>query len=196
MTEIDTTVSPIGLNEVGHAEAVLTLAFAEDPVARWLYPTAPLYTTKFPDLIHAFGRDAFRGGTGRRTRGWAGVALWLPPGSHTDDDALANALHDDISGSIRQDALNLFGEMDRYHPSVPHWYLPLIGIDPTVQGQGHGSALMEEALTECDEQHLPVYLESTNPKNIPLYSRYGFTVLGVSQAESAPPMVPMLRAGR
>lgn len=196
MTDVTLTVNPFGEGEVVDAEAVLTLAFVDDPVARWMYPTATLYTAKFSALIHAFGRDAFSLGTGYRTRGWGGVALWLPPGSHTDDDALAFILQNDLPGGIRQDALSLFGATDSYHPSEPHWYLPLIGVDPVVQGRGHGSALLEEGLAVCDEQHLPAYLESTNPKNIPLYSSYGFAALGTVQPGAAPPMVPMLRVPR
>jgi GNAT superfamily N-acetyltransferase len=48
----------------------------------------------------------------------------------------------------------------------PHWYLPLIGVDPAHQGKGHGDALMAYALQQCDRDHLPAYLESTNPRNI------------------------------
>jgi GNAT superfamily N-acetyltransferase len=29
-----------------------------------------------------------------------------------------------------------------YHPAEPHWYLPLIGVDPAHQNNGHGAALM------------------------------------------------------
>jgi ribosomal protein S18 acetylase RimI-like enzyme len=36
--------------------------------------------------------------------------------------------------------------MEGYHPSEPHWYLPLIGVEPARQGRGHGSALLSHAL--------------------------------------------------
>ncbi len=56
----------------------------------------------------------------------------------------------------------------------PHWYLPLIGVDPAHQGEGHGDALMAYALARCDRDHAPAYLESSKPRNIPFYRRYGF----------------------
>ena len=40
------------------------------------------------------------------------------------------------------------------------------------------------------------YLESTNPRNIPLYERHGFERLAILQYGSSPPMVPMLRKPR
>ena len=86
--------------------------------------------------------------------------------------------------------------MARYHPKEPHWYLPLLGVDPARQGQGLGSALLKHALAHCDAEGLPAYLESSNIKNVPLYERHGFEVLGVIQPGDFPPLYPMLRAAR
>jgi len=86
--------------------------------------------------------------------------------------------------------------MGSYHPTEPHWYLPFIGVDPARQGNGHGSALMEHALTRCDREQKLAYLESSNPRNIPLYQRHGFEVLGTIQVGSSPPLAPMLRRPR
>lgn len=84
--------------------------------------------------------------------------------------------------------------MARHHPEVPHWYLPLIGADPARQGQGIGSALMRHALARCDSEGAAAYLESSNPRNIPLYQRHGFDILGTIQAGSSPVLTPMLRS--
>ena len=86
--------------------------------------------------------------------------------------------------------------MAKYHPHEPHWYLPLIGVDPAHQGKGHGDALMSYALDRCDRERVPAYLESTNPRNISLYRRHGFEPLGTIQAGSSPTLVPMVRRPR
>jgi ribosomal protein S18 acetylase RimI-like enzyme len=44
----------------------------------------------------------------------------------------------------------VFEQMGRCHPQEAHWYLPLIGVDPAHQRKGHGSALLEHALSQCD----------------------------------------------
>jgi GNAT superfamily N-acetyltransferase len=88
------------------------------------------------------------------------------------------------------------GQMAEFHPQEPHWYLPLIGVDTTKQGQGYGSALLVHALARCDEDGLPAYLEASSPRNKVLYARHGFEEIGVIQAGSSPPMWPMLRPAR
>jgi ribosomal protein S18 acetylase RimI-like enzyme len=86
--------------------------------------------------------------------------------------------------------------MAAYHPDEPHWYLPVIGVDPAHQGRGYGAALMRHATERCDRDVVPAYLESSNPRNISLYLRHGFEILGTIQVGSSPQMVPMLRTPR
>ena len=57
-----------------------------------------------------------------------------------------------------------------------------MGVDPSQQGKGFGSALLHHALIQCDCDSKLAYLESSNPKNIPLYQRHGFELLGTIQA--------------
>ncbi len=74
--------------------------------------------------------------------------------------------------------------------------LPLVGVDPRCRHQGYGSMLLRHTLAQCDRDHAPAYLESSNPANIPLYERHGFVALGAIQEGSSPTIVPMLRAAR
>lgn len=68
--------------------------------------------------------------------------------------------------------------MKREHPEEPHWYLAVIGSDPSVRGQGFGQALMRSGLDRCDAEHAPAYLESSKEANVPYYERFGFAVTG------------------
>ena len=43
--------------------AALTLAFAADPVMRWVWPDAYQYATYFPKFAEAYGGRAFDRGT-------------------------------------------------------------------------------------------------------------------------------------
>jgi hypothetical protein len=40
------------------------------------------------------------------------------------------------------------------------------------------------------------YLESSNPKNVPLYERHGFEVMGCVQPGEFPGLYPMVRQPR
>jgi ribosomal protein S18 acetylase RimI-like enzyme len=172
---------------------VVVLAFSTDPAARWLYPDPHQYLTHFPPFVRAFGGKAFAQGSAHYVDSYAGAALWLPPEVHPDDDVLISLLHRTVAEREQQDAFAVFEQMGRYHPSEPHWYLPLIGVDPTQQRKGYGSALLQHALLPCDRDHTLAYLESSNPANIPLYQRHGFVLLGTIQAGASPPLFPMLR---
>lgn len=128
--------------------------------------------------------------------GFAGAALWLPPGVTPDEQALATIVRASVPAARHAEVFGVFEQMGRHHPHEPHWYLPLIGVDPLHQGRGLGSALLRHALRQCDRDHVPAYLESSNPANIPLYERHGFKVLATIQVGSSPPIRPMLRPVR
>jgi ribosomal protein S18 acetylase RimI-like enzyme len=172
----------------------IVLAFATDPAARWTWPGQRQFLGALPRLARAFGGKAFTSGAAYCTEDYSGVALWLPPGIEPDENDLKEVMQSTVAPSQLDDVFALFGEMAKYHPHEPHWYLPLIGVDPLLQGKGHGHALMAYALERCDRDRLPAYLESSNPRNIPFYRRHGFLPLGTIQAGSSPPIVPMLRA--
>ena len=195
-TTMTSTVTATTPSETEQAVAVIVLAFSTDPAARWTYPDPRQYLSHFPAIVRAFGGKAFAHGSGHHVGRFAGAALWLPPGVHPDEEALRAVFRGSVPAERQAAIFGVFEQMARYHPSAPHWYLPLIGVDPAHQRRGHGSALLQHALARCDGDHAPAYLESSNPANIPLYERHGFAVLGTIQAGSSPPIFPMLRPAR
>jgi ribosomal protein S18 acetylase RimI-like enzyme len=146
-------------------------------------------------LTNAFAGKAFANGSAYFVDGYGGAALWLPPNVLPNEEALLTVLTSTISEHRLQHALMLFEKMGDSHPQEPHWYLPLIGVDPTRQARGYGSALMTHALQRCDHEQKLAYLESSNPRNLSLYIRHGFE-FGTIQAGDSPPMFPMLRKPR
>jgi ribosomal protein S18 acetylase RimI-like enzyme len=188
-----TTVAPA---DAERAVAVIVLAFGGDPATRWTYPDPHDYVTHFPAIVRAFGGGAFAAGTAHRVGQFAGAALWLPPGVHPDDAAMGTTLERSVPAARLREFAAVFERMRSHHPREPHWYLPLIGVDPAHQNQGHGSALLRHALAQCDREGVPAYLESSNPANISLYERHGFVVLDTIQVGSSPSISPMLRTPR
>jgi GNAT superfamily N-acetyltransferase len=171
----------------------IVLAFTADPMARWTWPHAHQFLAALPRMVRALGGEAFSHGSAFCTEDYAGAALWLPPETHPDDKELQALLQSTVSPSLAKETAVVFEQMATYHPSEPHWFLPLIGVDPAHQGEGHGGALMAYALAWCDRDHVPAYLESSNPRNISFYERHGFESLGAIQVGSSPTVVPMLR---
>jgi ribosomal protein S18 acetylase RimI-like enzyme len=190
------TVKTLTAADVAPAIDTIVLAFAADPMARWSWPDAHQYLATMPRLVRAFGGRAFARGGAFGCADYRGVALWLPPGVHPDEEALNEVVLGTVPPSSRASAMAIFEQMAQYHPNGPHWYLPLIGVDPAHQGQGYGDALMSHAVAQADRDRLPAYLESTSPRNISLYRRHGFEALGRIQVGTSPPLVPMLRSPR
>ena len=175
---------------------VITLAFSTDPMARWAYPAPETFLGVWPLMIRAFGGAGFAHGTVHLIEGGGAAAMWLPPGVEPDLEALMALTERHAPPERQVDMAQVFEQMASYHPEEPCWYLPLIGVDPIAQGNGHGSALLRYALEQVDQARAPAYLESSNSRNVPLYQRHGFEVLGSVQAGSSPTVVPMLRRPR
>jgi GNAT superfamily N-acetyltransferase len=186
------TVVSVESTDVECAIAVMVLAFSADPVTRWQYPDPIQYLELFPTFVRAFGGPAFKGQTARRTSDRMGAALWIPPGAELDHAALEASLP---AGREREIAA-VFAQLGPFHPKEPHWYLPLIAVDPARQCRGYGAALMEDTLRRCDQEHVAAYLEATHPDNIPFYRRHGFELQGTIRAGTSPPLFPMLRPAR
>jgi ribosomal protein S18 acetylase RimI-like enzyme len=126
----------------------------------------------------------------------AAAAFWLPPGVESDGEALGALIEQSVPDAKKPVLARVVEQMAEHHPHEPHWYLALVGADPARQGQGLGSALIKEGLRKCDAEGLPAYLESSNPRNIPLYERHGFEVVAVIQPDDFPGLYPMLRRPR
>ncbi|MFN2510993.1 MAG: GNAT family N-acetyltransferase [Pyrinomonadaceae bacterium] len=187
------TIKTANASDEAGVIGVLTLAFSSDPMARWSQPDPQQHLAHFPFIAKAFGGNAFAQQTAYFADGYAGAALWLPPGCGPDEETMIGWVERTAPDAIKGDLFGVFEEMAKYHPKEPHWYLPLIGVDPFQQGNGIGSALMKHALIPCDRDGTLAYLESSNPRNISLYERHNFKVIGEIQVGSSPTMRPMLR---
>jgi GNAT superfamily N-acetyltransferase len=188
----------VELGQAQRPDAISTLvsAFIGDPVERWLYPSASGYFAHFGRFVEAFAGQAFESRTAWAIEDGTPVALWLPPGTTPDGGAIGRVLAETVAQAKHADTFEVLGQMAAAHPTYPHWYLALMGVDPAVQGHGFGSRLLESGLQRVDSDHLPAYLETPNPDAVPLYERYGFIASARAQAGKCPPIVSMVRAAR
>ena len=182
--------------EINHAIGTLVLAFVTDPVARWMYHEPDQYLVHIPPLFRALGTSSFEAGAAQRSSDGLGVALWLPPGVAGDDGRLEAIIAESIVKEKQADVGAMFEETERYRPTEPHWYLSLIGVEALHRNKGCGAALLGYGLRQCDREHRPAYLWSSNPQNTSLYQRHGFKSVATIQVGSSPPIFPMLRHAR
>lgn len=106
--------------ERDRAVATIMLAFANDPLLRWLYPDPHQYVTAAPGMLEHFAGGAFEHGTSHEAAGYRGVALWLPPGVHSDEEALGGFVASTVAEERHEAVFGLFEQIGPHHPTEPH----------------------------------------------------------------------------
>ena len=172
--------------------STVLMGFSADPFVRWICPEAGNYM-KFIGAIDAYGRKAVDTNTAYVVEDFKGTALWLPPNIEADEEAFVKEIEQNVLIEKQESLFKVLEELEKYHPDAPCWYLPIIAVDPHYQNNGIGSLLMKHALEKVDSDGLPAYLESSNPRNMSLYRRYGFETIGQIKVGDVPPLHPMIR---
>lgn len=184
------------VDEMPGTVACIVAAFITDPLARFATPSPHDYLRAAPLVTREFAGASFEQGTAYVSADFCGAALWLPPGVHPNEEGLERVFRQYAKAEHLDHLLATFEKMGESHPVEPHWYLPMIGVEPNAQNRGLGQALMRHALARCDQEGVPAYLESSNRRNISLYERHGFEVMGQIQVGAGPVITPMLRQPR
>jgi len=179
-------------------------AFAHDPVFDWLMRGGDMRQLALQRFFASVleNRTIPHGDTWMTADGLA-AAAWIPPYSLASPPSLSDDL------AMLPVILRLTGlpklprgaamaaAMEKVHPDEPYHYLAFLGVAPRMQGSGLGSALLAQTLERVDAAKGNAYLENSNPKNIALYERAGFSLLKEVRARfDAPPIYAMWRKAR
>jgi ribosomal protein S18 acetylase RimI-like enzyme len=110
------------------------------------------------------------------------TSVWIPPGGTElaeEDEARMEQLLAELVGPRAGEVLELVVRFDAAHPrGEPHYYLSLLGTHPAHAGRGLGMSLLAESLARIGAEHMPAYLESSNPVNNHRYQGQGFEQIG------------------
>jgi GNAT superfamily N-acetyltransferase len=178
---------------------LLARAFADDPVLTHLFPLSiPQRAGRLRLFFRLEAARSRRRGGAWTTDDRAAAAVWFPPGrwASTRWEDLAQAPGAMAAfGRRTMPATRARSVMETQHRALPHhWYLLYLGVDPSRQGQGLGSAMLRPVLQECDRTGTPAYLEATCDRNRALYARRGFVERHAVPLPDAGPMTfPMWR---
>jgi GNAT superfamily N-acetyltransferase len=169
---------------------VMTIAFADDPVFRWMVPSGRHLDRLF--AAHMRWSHNSPGGTDvALLDGEAvGAAFWDPPGFRVPVARQLAAIPFYVRALGRQLKRGAIVETEM-HKARPHeefWYLA--GVGAVRRGEGIGSALLRHRL---DQITGPAYLESSKRENIALYERFGFELRDPIHLPGGPDLWPMWR---
>jgi GNAT superfamily N-acetyltransferase len=124
-----------------------------------------------------------------------GAAVWIAP---NQADAWGEALmHQPKISALTNDGgrrYDAFWEwVESKVPVEPLWHWDSVGVKPEAQGRGIGSALIEFGLELARDDGAGVFLETGNPRNVPLYERFGFRVVEDADAPGGGPHMWFMR---
>lgn len=177
--------------------ATLTAAFDDDPIYNWFIrqdarraqAMRHFFTEEVREYLGSDGAAAEEPGATKQA--WvttsldgvtSGVALWsAPPGGTRSRliSLLRAAPHfaRDTGLARLPRLLWLIRATEAKYPRIPHWYLCVLGVEPSTQGAGAGAALVRTVIEACDRDRLPAYVESSKERNLPFYERHGFRLV-------------------
>lgn len=173
------------------ASNALMMGFSTDPFQRWLMPDPTIYYKNFKKWTINTCKQSFleEGIYGDKNN--YGTAVWFPPGYDIDFTNISETFKDIPKDRI-EEAFKMFEELGENRLNDA-WYLEYLAVDPSKQGSGLGSLILKESLKVIDELGEAAYLESSNPKNMSLYERFGFRFLKKIQVGSSPQLNTMFR---
>ena len=153
------------------------MAFADDPVFRWLYPGDEEYHAQSPGAWYHVGRRSLAAGCTYTTDDAVAVGMYFPPGRpqvDVDDAPIPGVISPAPALLAKFAAL---GEvMHEQTPADEHWYLNVLATHPDWQRQGLGSMIIAPVAEVCRRDGLPLYLETQTTANVAYYSHLGFRV--------------------
>ena len=179
-------ISAASSSDIDEAVACLATAFAQDPITGYLLQTGPGYRERVTQFFSLLMRARIelempvfvaRGphGINGATMGYSTVRSDWPAGLTEEWARFEKA----IPGLT--DRMAIYDEVaTKFKPPAPHYYLGVIGTDPTLQGSGIGTQLLKSfcEVSASDPLSSGVYLETAQASNIRFYERAGFAVTG------------------
>ena len=167
------------------AGSVLSKAFNLDPIFSFLIPDT---NQRLKTLNHYFQHVIKYGihyGEVYSSPNLEAISVWLSPknSSHTRWKAIktgALVLPMKVKWKYLTLQNKIYKFTDNLHKKLvpdPHWYLSLIGVEPSHQGKGFGQQLLSTTINRIEPESKPIYLETNKEKNVELFKRFGFRIL-------------------
>lgn len=196
-------VCRFGLDKLEPNAMTVALAFADDPIWMWIYDrSSTLELDEALPLARALVADTSPVDETHGFRHHDALALWRAPLDQNTEATEAikaeqSAVHFGAFAALVGERMALVGEFSAAikaaRPEEPHWYLSILATNPNRQNQGLGSRTIAPMMERSDRTGVPIYLESSNPRNHAFYLRHGFREQGNVSGAGSPSMMTFYR---
>jgi GNAT superfamily N-acetyltransferase len=161
---------------------ILTASFEANPAVNDTIPPGAARERKRRALMEYLVDTAFSKEGVYITGDGNGAVLMYDPVAHPDrfSDTLRQLrlVHRCIGWSRLRYISSKDKKMRSYRPDTAHFYLSMIGTLPEAQGKGTGSQMIAFIQELAQKESKSIYLETSVPKNVEMYTRKGFIVHG------------------
>jgi GNAT superfamily N-acetyltransferase len=176
--------------------STLGVAFLDDPMVRWPFPA----NARLADITALF--DVLLGvylplGVIWVTSGLEGAMALLPPVEARRFAEIERRTRQSIRPLTDDEGAryDVFWDWLGGHvPDEPAHFLDIVGVHPDARGRGVGRALVEHGIGRAFAEDLPVFLETGNSANVPMYEHFGFRVVERANAPGGGPRIWFMRA--
>lgn len=174
-------------DDIQSAARTLAAAFDDYPWTRWSIPAAN-YAERLEELQSLYLHHALACGLVLVDDERRGVAAFLPP-----DAPEPSAVTQGRIAELLGDRLQALLGAELASRPAGSWDLATIGVHPDSWGNGVASAIITEGLRRIDSFREATSLETSDARNVSLYSRHGFTMTTTTEIANGPVVHSMLR---
>ena len=175
--------------------SVFGRAFVTEPMMTWPLGAGADIESRLIRAFEFFLEELIELGMVWEETSGLGASVWIPPEGNEAwveaqlEDERVYALTDD--GGDRWDAF--WAWVESKLPDQRLWHLDSVAVEPTMQGRGIGSALIEDGLRRARSTETAVLLETGSKRNVTLYERLGFRVIADLDPPTSGPHVWFMR---
>ena len=177
--------------DVPAAARTLAAAFHDYPWTRWAVPQDG-YAERLAALQEIYLEHALAHGIVVVHEPVDAVVALMPPDAPAPPDDVQERV-----AALHGPRLQAVATAELPPPRPDAWVLATVGVLPSLQGTGLGTAVCRAALRELDLHGAPaVALETSDARNLTFYERLGFVRTATTQIVDGPVVHSMHRARR
>jgi len=177
-------IQQLSESEISAIASMLARAFWGDPLFKYALPDDNYRLKKLAALFVLNLKYGLKFGEVFLLRDQA-VAIWLKPGM--SQITVFRALRAGMWSApfaVGPGALGRLGQQNSFSENLheqyaaeSHWYLFMLGVEPSRQGGGLGSRIIEPVLAQADACHQSCYLDTYNSQAVRFYQKNGFEIV-------------------
>lgn len=178
---------------------VLATTMRDDPMVTWPFPS----TFDDADALTLF-RIMLNEMYGELDVVWVlgeprilAAAVWLSPAEAARFVELDRRMRASIEAMTDDGGGRYAAFWDWLGAHVPDedcWFLDIVAVDRIARGQGLGKTMILHGLRRAHEDGQAVFLETSQPGNVPIYEHLGFRVVECADAPGGGPTIWFMRA--